>query len=65
MEINDVIEGETLSTKVRAETTEISRPTITLINLGLIKLLNDGTPDFNKIASTDEGIFQTEDDLGI
>ncbi len=65
MEINDVIEGEILSTKVRAEATEISRPTITLTNLGLTKLLNDGTPNFNKIATTDEGIFQTEDDSGI
>ena len=65
MEINDQIEGETLSTKVKAEATEISRPTITLTNLGLTKLLNDGTPDFNKTATTDEGIFQTEDDLGI
>ena len=65
MEINDVIEGETLSTKVWAEATEVSRPTITLTNLGLTKLLNDGTPDFNKIATTDEGIFQTQDDLGI
>ena len=65
MEINDVIEGETLSTKVWAEATEVSRPTITLTNLGLTKLLNDGTPDFNKIATTDEGIFQTQDDFGI
>ena len=65
MDINYDIEGETIATKIRAEATEVSRPTITLTNLGLTKLLNDGTPDFNKIATTDEGIFQTQDDLGI
>ena len=35
----------------------------TLTKLGLT--VNEGTPDFNTVATTDEGIFEAEDDLGI
>ena len=34
----------------------------TLTKLGLSA--NEGTPDFNQVATTDEGIFAAEDDLG-
>ena len=34
----------------------------TLTKLGLTA--NEGTPDFNQVATTDEGIFAAEDDLG-
>ena len=35
----------------------------TLTKLGLT--VNEGTPDFNTVATTNEGIFEAEDDLGI
>ena len=65
MDINNEIEGETIATIVRAEATEVSRPTITLTNLGLTKYLSNKIPDFNKPAITDEGIYETVDEFGI
>jgi len=37
---------------------------VTLTNLGLTEYLNKGKPNFANVATTDEGIYQTEDDLG-
>jgi len=36
----------------------------TLTNLGLTQYLNEGTPNFANVATTDEGIYAAIDDLG-
>ena len=58
------MQNQTFKFVLNADATDQAPPAslMTLNKLGLT--VNDGTPDFNQVATTDEGIFAAEDDLG-
>lgn len=59
----ETMQNQTFKFVLSADGTDEEPPAlITLTNLGLTA--NDGTPNFNVAATTNEGIFAAEDDLG-
>ena len=59
----ETMQNQTFKFVLSADGTDQEPPAlITLTNLGLSA--NDGTPNFNVAATTNEGIFAAEDDLG-
>ena len=60
----ETMQNQTFKFVLSADATDQEPPAlITLTNLGLSA--NDGTPNFNVAATTNEGIFAAEDDLGV
>ncbi len=60
----ETMQNQTFKFVLNADATDQEPPAslITLTKLGLTA--NEGTPDFNTVATTNEGIFSAEDDLG-
>ena len=60
----ETMQNQTFKFVLNADATDQAPPAslMTLNKLGLT--VNDGTPDFNQVATTDEGIYAAEDDLG-
>ena len=60
----ETMQNQTFKFVLNADATDQAPPAslMTLTNLGLTA--NDGTPDFNTVAITNEGIYAAEDDLG-
>ena len=60
----ETMQNQTFKFVLSADATDKEPPALTtLTKLGLSA--NDGTPDFNVVATTNEGIYAAEDDLGI
>ncbi len=58
----DTMQNQTFKFVLNADSSDQPPADITLNELGLSA--NDGTPDFNQVATTDEGMYTAEDDLG-
>ena len=58
----ETMQNQTFKFVLNADATDVAPALATLTKLGLT--VNDGTPDFNQVATTDEGVFAAEDDLG-
>ena len=59
----ETMQNQTFKFVLSADATDKEPPALTtLTKLGLSA--NEGTPDFNTVATTNEGIFSAEDDLG-
>ena len=60
----ETMQNQTFKFVLSADATDQEPPALTtLTNLGLS--VSDGTPNFNVAATTNEGIFAAEDDLGV
>ena len=58
----ETMQNQTFKFVLNADATDVAPALATLTKLGLT--VNDGTPNFNQVATTDEGVFAAEDDLG-